>query len=155
MVRILLRYWLPVIIWTGFITLFSTDEFSAQHTGSVIEQIVALVLRHPLPPEKFDVLHLVVRKLAHVTEYAILGALAFRAVRGDERGWNARWAVAAVLLAAAVATGDEIHQRFVPSRTASPVDVMIDVAGAILAQAAWRLTRRRSAPGDFRPSSLC
>jgi VanZ family protein len=143
MLRIFLRYWLPVIIWTAVITLFSTDEFSARNTGSVIEQIVAFMIGHPLPPAKFELLHFVVRKLAHIAEYAILGALAFRAMRGDERGWNVRWAVAAVLLAAAVASGDELHQRFVPSRTASPIDVMIDTAGAILAQAACRLTSFR------------
>lgn len=140
--RTLLYYWLPVVIWTGVITLFSTDEFSAQHTGSIIQQIVVIVIGHPLPPEKFDALHFAIRKLGHLSEYAILGALAFRAVRGEGRGWSGRWALTAVLIATAIAIGDEIHQSFVPTRTASPLDVMIDVAGAAIAQMAWLVRKR-------------
>ena len=47
-----------------------------------------------------------------------------------------RWSVTAVLIAIAVAAADETHQAFVPSRTASPLDVLIDTCGAVLAQIA-------------------
>ena len=65
---------------------------------------------------------LVLRKLAHATEYAILGALLLRALRRP--GW-------AVALGIAYAISDEIHQSFVPGRQGSSLDVLIDSAGVI------------------------
>ena len=65
---------------------------------------------------------LVLRKLAHATEYAILGALLVYALRRP--GW-------AVVLGIAYAISDEIHQSFVPGRQGSPLDVLIDSAGVI------------------------
>ena len=60
----------------------------------------------------------------------ILGGLLFRALRGDERGWRMRWAVTAIALAACVAAADEWHQLYVPSRTGSAWDAVLDVVGA-------------------------
>ena len=75
---------------------------------------------------------LVLRKLAHATEYAILGALLLRALR------HPNWAVA---LGIAYAISDEIHQSFVPGRQGSPLDVLIDsagvIAGVVLAARRW------------------
>lgn len=150
--RTFVRYWLPVVIWAAVISFASTDEFSAQNTGTVIERVITVIIGHPLPPEQFDPLHFAIRKLAHLTEYAILGALAYRAARKGERGWNTRWAITAILIAAAVATGDEFHQRFVPSRTASPVDVLIDTIGATISQIVWRIASNRTETGILKPS---
>jgi VanZ family protein len=73
------------------------------------------------------------RKLAHVAEYAILGALVFRAAGS---------APAAVLLSSAYAATDEIHQAFVAGRHGSPLDWLIDTAGVVLGvAAAARLSR--------------
>lgn len=63
---------------------------------------------------------LVLRKLAHATEYAILGFLLLRAT-GSER-----WALA---LGIAYAVSDEIHQHFVAGRHGAPLDVLIDSLG--------------------------
>ena len=117
----------------------STDLFSAAHTGSILEQILTAILGHPLSRERFDLLHFLIRKTAHLTEYAILGALLFRAVRRERAGWRLRWAVAAVAIAACVAASDEWHQSFVPTRTPSVIDVGIDTAGAATAQILIRL----------------
>ena len=117
----------------------SSDLFSAAHTGSVLEQIIIAILGHSLSRERFDLLHFLIRKAAHLTEYAILGGLLFRAVRGERAGWNPRWAIAAIAIAACVAASDEWHQSFVPSRTPSVVDVGIDTAGAATAQILIRL----------------
>jgi VanZ family protein len=65
----------------------------------------------------------VLRKGAHVTEYAILGLLLLRAV-GRE--------LPAFLIGVAYAITDEMHQHFVQGRHASPVDVAIDSAGILL-----------------------
>jgi VanZ family protein len=141
--RTFLRYWLPLIGWVAVVLTASTDVFSAQHTGSVIESIISAIVGHPLPAELFEPLHLAIRKLAHLTEYAILGALAFRALRRDQQGWDRRWAIAAITIAIVVAASDEYHQSFVPSRTSSPADVALDTAGAAIAQLViWRRVRR-------------
>lgn len=132
--RRLTVYWLLVIAWTGVILSASTDTFSGANTGSVLQTIVAWLIGHPLRPAVLETANLVLRKSAHITEYGILGALAFRAFRGDHSGWTPRWAIGAILLAASVASIDEIHQTFVPSRTGAWQDVVLDAAAATLAQ---------------------
>ena len=129
-----LRYWLPAVLWACIILLASSDLFSAAHTGSWLELIVTAVLGHPLSPAGFERLHFLTRKTAHLTEYGILGALLFRALRADRGRWSWRWALGAIVLAACVASVDEWHQTFIPSRTGSPVDVMTDTIGAAAAQ---------------------
>jgi VanZ family protein len=128
------RYWLPPALWTFVILLASFDPLSASHTGPVLETIITTIVGHPLPPAQFDVVHFLVRKTAHLTEYGILGALLFRAVRDERRGWSVRWSAAAVLLAAVVASADEWHQTLIPSRTGTVSDVLLDAAGATVAQ---------------------
>ena len=74
------------------------------------------------------------RKLGHLTEYAVLAMLLWRALRGGIR-WHTKMSilfVAAGAVCALFAATDEFHQSFVPSRTASPVDVMIDICGAVI-----------------------
>ena len=66
---------------------------------------------------------LALRKLAHTTEFAILGALLVRAL--DRPGW-------AVALGVAYAVSDELHQSFVPGREGSPVDVAFDLVGVVI-----------------------
>jgi VanZ family protein len=65
----------------------------------------------------------ILRKLAHATEYAILGALLYRALRHEAAAFAAGVAYAAT---------DEVHQHFVRGRHASPVDVAIDAAGVLV-----------------------
>jgi VanZ family protein len=81
-----------------------------------------------------------VRKSAHFAEYFIFSVLLLRGVRGERGGWQLRWALAALALAAAYSVLDEYHQSFVPSRTASPWDSLLDTVGAATAQVAarWR-----------------
>jgi VanZ family protein len=127
-------YWLPAIAWTGVILSASTDTFSGANTGSVLQTIVAWLIGHPLRPAILETANFILRKGAHITEYGIFGALAFRALRGDRQAWTPRWAIGAILLAASVASIDEIHQTFVPSRTGAWQDVVLDTAAATLAQ---------------------
>lgn len=130
------------MLWTAVILGLSSDLFSSRHSGEWLGEIIATIVGHPLPPRQFNVIHFLVRKAAHLTEYFILGALLFRSVRGDAGGWRARWAVIAVLLAACVASADEWHQMFIPSRTPSPGDVLLDSVGAVIAQwVAWSRSR--------------
>jgi VanZ family protein len=131
--RRLLTYWLPPIIWAAVILWASTDAFSASNTGGWLERITAR-LGHPLAPLTSDLINYVIRKIAHLTEYGILSALSFRALRGGERRWRVRWSVGAVALAVFVASIDEFHQTFVPSRTGTWQDVVLDAGGAAIMQ---------------------
>jgi VanZ family protein len=73
-------------------------------------------------------IHFITRKLAHFSEYAILGFLAARAFRPFPR-----WFLISAVLIVIYALIDEYHQSFVPSRTASVFDSLIDMAGGISA----------------------
>jgi VanZ family protein len=105
-----LNTWLPVVFWAGVI--FTLSAIPSLETG-------------------LGVWDLILRKLAHLTEYAILGALLFRAVQREPL---------AVLLGSAYAVTDEVHQAFVTGRDGSPVDWLVDtlgVAAGTLLLARW------------------
>lgn len=128
--------WLPLFVWMALISIFSTDSFSNDNTGSIIEPVVRAVLGRSYTDELFDLLHHLIRKAAHVTEYAILGLLWYRAINKGLRGWNIKTAVAASLFSFIYASLDELHQAFTSNRSGRPMDVMIDSAGAVIAMAA-------------------
>jgi VanZ family protein len=132
-----LAFWLPPILWIGVILVLSTDGASGERTG----RLLIPVLRAVLPgasPLQIEALHSVTRKIAHVTEYAVLAAMWFRAFARDS-GWPAgRAGLAALAIAVAVAALDESHQTLVLSRTASLGDVGFDVLGALAATAVAR-----------------
>ncbi len=136
-----LRAWFFAIVWAGFISWFSTAEFSAESTSRFILPFLHWLLPRASPPTLQE-LHFLVRKCAHVAEYFILSLLLLRAIRGRRSGWRWNWALAAVAIALGYASLDEIHQSIVPGRTASPYDSMLDTAGAALAQMVWWLTSR-------------
>jgi VanZ family protein len=90
-------------------------------------------------------LDFILRKSGHMAAFGILAvliwrALAFSAVR--------RAMVWSLLLTVAYAATDEFHQSFTAGRNASPVDVSIDSAGALIALVAlavWLHMRARRA----------
>jgi len=136
-----LNYWLPPILWSAVVMSASTDLFSGANTGSVLGHVVVWLLGHSVLPSTLDTLNFVIRKSAHLTEYGILSALSFRALRGQQELWKPRWAGGAILLAACLASIDEIHQTFVPSRTGTWHDVVLDAAGATVAQILIRVAQ--------------
>jgi VanZ family protein len=97
-----LSAWLPVLAWAALIFALS----SIPHLGTGLGT--------------WDT---VLRKGAHVTEYAIFGLLLLRAV-GRE--------LPAFLLGVSYAITDEVHQHFVSGRHASPIDVAIDSVGILI-----------------------
>jgi VanZ family protein len=128
-----LKYWLPAILVAILISIFSTHYFGSEETGRVIIP----VLRWLFPFASRRALHLMhvgIRKLAHITEFAGFSIAVFHGVRGNRAGWRLNWAVYTVLIAVAYAGLDEWHQSFVPLREARVRDVVIDATGALLAQ---------------------
>ena len=103
-------------------------------SGETTGRILHAILPSSIAPSVFDTIHFAIRKASHLCEYAIFGMLLFRAIRGERTGWSWRWAVAAIAIAALYAMTDEWHQSFVPSRTPSGWDVLIDATGATLGQ---------------------
>ena len=127
------KYWLPVVLWLGFIFLMSTTTFSAANTSSVIESILRF-FRPSLTNREVITLHAIIRKLAHCVEYFISGLLFFRAFKNTYAQQTMRqWILFSFVAIIMVASSDEYHQSFLPSRTSSAIDVMIDAFGGILA----------------------
>jgi len=127
-------YWLPPIVWAALIFYGSSRVLSSEHTAPVIESILNAIIGHRLKPSQFNVIHYCIRKAGHLIEYGILGSLVFRAIRHGRTGWSWRWALAAIAIATLYAASDEFHQVFVPGRSPSVWDVLIDTTGATLAQ---------------------
>jgi VanZ family protein len=141
-VRRFLKYWLPVLAWMIFIFIGSTDLLSAEHTSRFIGPFLRW-----FAPDVSDAtvasVQLVVRKCAHLTEYAILAALLSRAFRQSQPRVGRALAIS-FPIAAVYAALDEFHQSFVASRTGSPWDVMIDCVGALAGVLIyWRAIRSR------------
>lgn len=135
--RAIFKYWGPALLWMVFIFSMSTDLFSSEHTSSVIEPVIQFVL--PVTtPATVDMIHSVIRKCAHVTEYFIFGVLLFRAFCGGSKGNKSwQWACLSLIVIILYAATDEFHQSFISTRSASPIDVGIDTMGGMLAQIAY------------------
>lgn len=139
-----LFYWLPPLAWMAAIFFFSTDSFSGENTGSLLYDIAHWFFPS-LSYEQFRPIHFAIRKVAHFTEYGLLALMLFRAFRsGNTICWQWRWAIFAWLAMAAYALLDEYHQAFVPSRTASINDSLVDILGGTAALLAlWWVRRSR------------
>jgi VanZ family protein len=130
-----LIYWLPPLGWMGLIFSASADTQSFRRSAGLF-----LPLMHWLFPamsvDTIEGIHFVLRKCAHLTEFAILALLFWRAIRQpqkkDIRPW--RWDEAGLALALVLvyAATDELHQVFVPLRTGMVSDVFVDVAGGAI-----------------------
>jgi VanZ family protein len=136
-------YWFPVLMMFALMYYFSTDIFSAENTRSIFEKIFLWFSPHA---SKHAILkfNYILRKSAHFTEYAILGALLFRAFRaGNPIKWRFKWALYSFLLSAAWALLDELHQSFTQKRGGSLWDSLLDSTGAMVMLLAIALVRRR------------
>jgi VanZ family protein len=131
-ISFLSRY-LPLVAWLVFISYASSDSFSAGNTSRIIGPLV-LWLFPDTSQESLAVIHVITRKAAHFTEYAILGFLAARAFRTSPRpAIRQRWFLISLSLIVVYALLDEYHQSFEPTRTASVYDSLIDMAGGLTA----------------------
>lgn len=131
-----LLMWLPTVIWLCVIASFSTDLFSASHTGSILWRILRAI--YPgISLHTFRTIHFFVRKSAHFCTYGLLSVFAFFSWRGTlprPSRWSMRWCALALALTFLAASLDEFHQTFIPSRTGTFHDVVLDMAGAAFFQ---------------------
>ena len=125
----------------------STSELSASNTTLLLQPLLRWLFPH-ISDERIAVVHFLVRKGGHLTEYAVLGLLSARAFTSSSHaGLRRRWFLTALILVFVYALSDEYHQSFVPSRTASIYDSLIDTCGglAALVLTDWRIRKRRNA----------
>lgn len=119
----LLADWGPVIIWSVLLFVLSTSFFSAANTSRFIEPVLRLMLP-AAGAGTIALLHGLIRKAAHFTNYAVLFWLL---IRGPMAGRP----YTALAMCIAYAMLDEGHQVLVPGRTASPYDIALDSSGAL------------------------
>ncbi len=108
-----LSLWLPVVAWAGLI--FALSSIPDLGTG-------------------LGTWDLVLRKLAHAAEFAVLGFLLLRALGRES---------AALAVGIAYAASDELHQHFVPGRQGSPLDVLLDSVGVAAGVIAFKALSTR------------
>jgi VanZ family protein len=145
--RPFLKYWLPVLIWMALIFSASADSHSYEHSSRLIAPLLHWLFPQ-MPQTRVDAIVHFARKSAHLTEYAVLALLLWRAMRkpvkNDPRPWLWREVRVAMLLVILYAASDEFHQSFVPNRDAAVLDVMIDTVGGVAGLLAlWVLGRWR------------
>lgn len=124
-----MRRYGPLAFWMALIFFASTGTFSAANTSSILRPLMLWLFPHA-SEASIDLAHFLVRKAAHFTEYAVFGLLAARAFTGSSHDALRRgWFFVALLLVIFYSLFDEFHQSFVPSRTASIYDSLLDTSG--------------------------
>jgi VanZ family protein len=152
----IVKTWIAALLWIGLIATESTDSFSAEHTSRFLYPLLHFLMGLDLA--RFEVWHYYIRKSGHFVGYFALSFLLFRAWRATLHlplgpQWALRWATIAFFMSALVASLDEWHQTYIPSRTGAFSDVVLDSCAALTAQVliflvlTWR-PRRLSAAGD-------
>jgi VanZ family protein len=133
----LLKAWIAAILWLIVIAIESTALLSSNNTGRILYPILHYLFG--LDWDHFEDWHFLIRKGGHVVGYGILSILLFRAWRAtwpamSDVKWTLRWATVAILGTAFVASLDEWHQSFIPTRTGRWQDVVLDTCAGVAAQ---------------------
>jgi VanZ family protein len=144
--RFWLSAWLPVILGILVIAVESTLYFGAEYTSGPFRWIFQAIFG-PVSDAHWGQIHFLIRKSGHFLGYGTLGLLWLRAWWMTlPRSRFLTSSALAILGTALISAGDEFHQTFLPDRTGSPWDVLLDCCGAILLQllvyAFMRLFRR-------------
>lgn len=131
-IRPFLKYWLPVLVWAVVIFTASSDAHSYERSSRIIAPLLYWLFPH-ISANTVDWVVFIARKCAHVGEYSVFAWLLWRAFRrpqkNDPRPWNWCQAGLVLLIVAVYAATDEFHQIFVPTRTPTVHDVVIDTLG--------------------------
>jgi len=134
-----LKAWIALILWLIVIAIESTTYLSAQNTSHFLYPVLHFLFG--IDEAGFEPYHVFMRKSGHVFGYGLLSILLFRAWRetlisSTGTKWMFRWANIAVLGTCLVASLDEWHQSFLPTRTGTVRDVILDTCAGIAAQLA-------------------
>lgn len=139
---------LLIIIWMGVIFSFSSDNGDKSETksDSVIIKIYKIFNNRELTTKEkehiIDIFVTPVRKLAHFTEYFILGLLVISFI-SEYTIINIKSLLIALLICCLYAVSDEIHQLFTDGRAGRVLDVLIDTTGSLTAILIYYKMKRR------------
>jgi VanZ family protein len=140
------RTWLPVLLGIAMIFVESTEWMGADHTTGPLRSLFQAIFGSVSDAE-WNIIHHYIRKSGHFVGYGLIGLAWLRA------WWmtlpHSRFipdACLALLGTALIAIADEYHQSFLPNRTSSPWDVLIDCCGAITLQLMVYLFMRTARP---------
>lgn len=132
---IFIKFWLPPLLWMSLIFIGSADSGSVNRSSRIIGPVVRWLFP-AMSDAGVGTCVLIVRKGAHITEYALFAILMWRALRqhtrDDRRPWSWREPKLALICVFAYACLDEIHQLYVPGRGPSFHDVLLDTLGGAL-----------------------
>jgi VanZ family protein len=150
-----------LILWMLLMFTLSGEHFSSAHTAPFTTRLV-LKLFPWLTVLGLETIDLVIRKIAHLSEYFVFAILLRRVLRNRSGLQTKRQIVWAIALGVIYAMTDELHQSFVPSRNASPLDVMINTVGFVcgtLAFQSYIAIRRgqaahRNSPHSIKPDKI-
>ena len=132
--RYWIRVWLPVALGICIIATESTKYLGADHTSGPLRAIYEAIFG-PVSNVRWGSIHLVIRKSGHFMGYGLLGLAWLRAWWMTlPRSVFLQDAALALLGTAMTASADEYHQTFLPNRTGTPWDVLLDCCGAIAVQ---------------------
>lgn len=147
-----LRWGVFLLLWVCFIWGHSLIQGPQSSAESGFVYALLRPLFEALGVVDRDLCTFIIRKCAHFSEYAMLGIISInfgRALVGEKR-LSPRLRALPTLLCALVPAADETLQLFVPGRSGSPRDVLIDLCGmatgALLA-VAWKALRARRPQG--------
>ena len=126
--------WILIILWMTIIFLFSSQnsEDSSRLSRGFLRNFILWFLPENINEDTVDFLEHILRKCAHMAEYAVLGVLIsiqLRLYHAFEAEWKKIWS--AVFLVMLYAATDEFHQLFVGGRSGQISDIFIDPCGGM------------------------
>ena len=125
-----------VILW--MILIFIMSSFDANNSSNQSNFIVDIVV-NIFKIDNIELLSLIIRKLAHFTEYFILGILVINMF--NKNNISNKYLIS-IILCIIYACTDEIHQFFVPGRSCQVTDVIIDSMGSIMGVYLYKLINK-------------
>ena len=134
------RRWLtvyaPLLIWIVVILGLGSSIGAMNETSRFIRPLLEFLFPSA-DPSTLALYHGLIRKAAHVVEYAALGILSVRAFYGSKHNF-----LVSSIFVALIATTDEVNQSFNPSRTSTPWDVLLDISGGVVGIGSYLLLSR-------------
>ena len=132
-----LKTWIAAVLWLIVIAIESSTYLSAHNTSKFLYPLLHFLFG--INRVGFEPWHFYIRKSGHVIGYALLSVLLYRAWRATlpvakDPKWTIRWATVALLGTALVASLDEWHQSYLPTRTGRWQDVVLDTSAGVGAQ---------------------
>ena len=124
-------YWLPVILWMGFLFPLTNSSLSMDTTSKIIVPVIKFFIPNA-DEQTVHLLHVLIRKFIHFWEYALLAFLLYRGFNAiNKRNWRVKSLFLSGIIAVSSGFLDEFLQYFISTRTGSIIDGFINTAGVV------------------------